>query len=160
MPWLCVDHLIRQWVWPMGSSYPDPLAKSRSTGKIQTHWLGHKVVHIVTRNIKKLSHIVTRYIKKWSLVFINVLFIYINLIKPWHIKKTVWLTGAWGRTPLIVTPAVSPETAGVLPHTLVNHTVFDPPIVINKWGKRFCPPPPHHLCTSSCTFLNYVGTGK
>ncbi len=47
---------------------PDPLAKSRPTGKIQTHlqnpdplvrsrstgW-GHKVVHIVTRNIKKLK---------------------------------------------------------------------------------------------------------
>ncbi len=26
---------------------------SRPTGKFQTHWLGHKVVHIVTRNIKK-----------------------------------------------------------------------------------------------------------
>ncbi len=34
---------------------PDPLAKSRPTGKIQTHWFGHKVVHIVTRNIKKLK---------------------------------------------------------------------------------------------------------
>ncbi len=32
---------------------PDPLAKSRPTGKIQIHWLGDKVVHIVTRNIKK-----------------------------------------------------------------------------------------------------------
>ncbi len=32
---------------------PDPLEKSIPTGKIQTHWLGHKVVHIVTRNIKK-----------------------------------------------------------------------------------------------------------
>ncbi len=52
MPWLCVDHMIQQGVWPMGSSYPDPLAKSRPTGKIQTHWLGHKVVHTVTRNIK------------------------------------------------------------------------------------------------------------
>ncbi len=52
MPWLCVDHMIQQGVWPMGSSYPDSLAKSRPTGKIQTHWLGHKVVHIVTRNIK------------------------------------------------------------------------------------------------------------
>ncbi len=29
---------------------------------------------------------------------------YINLIKPWHKKKTIWLTGAWGQTPLIVTP--------------------------------------------------------
>ncbi len=69
MPWLCVDYMIQQGVWPMGFSYPDPLAKSRPTGKIQTHWLGHKVVHIVTRNIQKLS-----------LVFINILFIYINLI--------------------------------------------------------------------------------
>ncbi len=34
---------------------PDPQAKSRSTGKIQTHWLGHKVVHIVTRKIQKLK---------------------------------------------------------------------------------------------------------
>ncbi len=55
---------------------------SRHIGKIQAHWLGHKVVHIVTRNIKNLS-----------LVFINILFIYINLIKPWQKKKTVWLTG-------------------------------------------------------------------
>ncbi len=31
MPWLCVDHMIQQGVWPMGFSYPDPLA-------IQTHW--------------------------------------------------------------------------------------------------------------------------
>ncbi len=59
MPWLCVDHMIHQGVWLMGFSYPDPLvnpdplAKSRPTGKIQTHWLGHKVVHIVTRNIQK-----------------------------------------------------------------------------------------------------------
>ncbi len=30
MPWLCVDHMIQQGVWPMGL-YPDPLA-------IQTHW--------------------------------------------------------------------------------------------------------------------------
>ncbi len=67
MPWLCVDHMIQQGVWPMGFSYtdplaiqahwqnPDPLAKSRPTGKIQAHWLGHKVVHIVTCNIKKLK---------------------------------------------------------------------------------------------------------
>ncbi len=32
--------------------------------------------------------------KNESLVFINILFIYINLIKPWHKKKTIWLTGA------------------------------------------------------------------
>ncbi len=38
---------------PIGNS--DPLAKSRPTGKIQTHWLGHKVVHNVTRNIQKLK---------------------------------------------------------------------------------------------------------
>ncbi len=56
----------------------DPLAKSRPTGKIQTHWLGHKVVHIVTRNINNLTF-----------VFINILFIYINLIKPWHKNQTV-----------------------------------------------------------------------
>ncbi len=31
MPWLCVDHMIQQGVWPMGFSYPDPQA-------IQTHW--------------------------------------------------------------------------------------------------------------------------
>ncbi len=55
MPWLCVDHMIQQGVWPMGFSYPDPLAKSRPTGKIQTHWLEHKVVHIVTHNIQKLK---------------------------------------------------------------------------------------------------------
>ncbi len=61
MPWLCVDHIIQQGVWPMGFSYPDPLAiqiqlaKSRHSGTIQTHWLGHKVVHIVTRNIQKLK---------------------------------------------------------------------------------------------------------
>ncbi len=37
---------------------PDPLAKSRPTCKIQTHWscwLGHEVVHIVTHNIQKLK---------------------------------------------------------------------------------------------------------
>ncbi len=34
---------------------PDPLAKSRPTGKIQTHYLGHKVVHIVTSTIQKLK---------------------------------------------------------------------------------------------------------
>ncbi len=28
---------------------------SRPTGEIQTHWLGHKVVHIVTGNIQKLK---------------------------------------------------------------------------------------------------------
>ncbi len=61
MPWLYVDYMIQQGVWPMGFSYPDPLAnpdplaKSRPTDKIQTHWLGHKVVHIVTRNIQKLK---------------------------------------------------------------------------------------------------------
>ncbi len=67
MPWLCVDHMIQQGVWPMGFSYPnplamqthwqnpDPLAKSRPTGKIQTHWLRYKVVHIVTHNIQKLK---------------------------------------------------------------------------------------------------------
>ncbi len=48
MPWLCADHMIQQGVWRMGFSYPDPLA-------IPTHWLGHKVVHIVTHNIKKLK---------------------------------------------------------------------------------------------------------
>ncbi len=43
MPWLCVDHMIQQGVWPMGFSSPDPLtnpdplAKSRPTDKIQTH---------------------------------------------------------------------------------------------------------------------------
>ncbi len=67
MPRLCVDYMIQQGVWPMGFSYPDPLAiqthwqnpdplsKSIPTGKIQTHWLGHKVVHIVTRNKQKLK---------------------------------------------------------------------------------------------------------
>ncbi len=67
MPWLCVDHMIQQGVWPMGLSYsdplaiqnhwqnPDPLVKSRPTGKFQTHWLGHKVVHIVTPDIQKLK---------------------------------------------------------------------------------------------------------
>ncbi len=34
---------------------PDPLAKSRPTSKIQIHWLGHKVVHIVTRNTQKIK---------------------------------------------------------------------------------------------------------
>ncbi len=70
----------------MGFSYPDPLSiqthcqnpdqlsKFRPTAKTQTHWLGH----IVTRNIKKLS-----------LVFINILFIYINLIKARNQKKTM-----------------------------------------------------------------------
>ncbi len=44
MPWLGVDHMIQQGVWPMGFSYtdplanPDPLAKSRPSDKIQTHW--------------------------------------------------------------------------------------------------------------------------
>ncbi len=47
MPLLCVDHMIQQ--------NPDPLTKSRPTGKIQIHWLGHKVVHIVTRNIQRLK---------------------------------------------------------------------------------------------------------
>ncbi len=31
MPWLCVDYMIQQGVWPMGFLYTDPLA-------IQTHW--------------------------------------------------------------------------------------------------------------------------
>ncbi len=79
MPRLCVDYLVQQAVWPIGFSYPDSLAKSRPTGKIQTHWLGHKVVHIVTHNIQKLKSSFHQY------------FIY---IKPWHEKKTVWLTGA------------------------------------------------------------------
>ncbi len=48
MPWLCVDHMIQLGVWPMGFSYPDLLA-------IQTHWLGHKVVHILIRNTQKLK---------------------------------------------------------------------------------------------------------
>ncbi len=44
MPWLCVDHMIQQVVWHMVFLYPDPLeipdplAKSRHTDKIQTHW--------------------------------------------------------------------------------------------------------------------------
>ncbi len=62
---------------------PDPLAKSRPTGKIQARLLGHKVVHIVTRNIQKLMSCFHQY------------FIYIHKFnKPWHKKKTVWLTGA------------------------------------------------------------------
>ncbi len=55
MSWLCVDDMIQQGVWPRGFSYPNPLAKSRPTGKIQTHCLGHKVVHIVTCTIQKLK---------------------------------------------------------------------------------------------------------
>ncbi len=67
IPWLCVDHMIQQGIWPMGFSYPDPLAiqthwhnpdpltKSRLTGTIQIHWLGHKIVHIVTPNIQTLK---------------------------------------------------------------------------------------------------------
>ncbi len=76
---------------PTGKN-PDPLSKYVPTGKIQIHRLGHKVVHIVTHNIKNLSHIniVTRNIKYLSTVFINILFIYINLIKQWHKKKTVF----------------------------------------------------------------------
>ncbi len=57
----------------------------------------HKVVHTYIKN---------------GVVFINILFIYINIIKPWHKKKTVWLSGAWERTPL-VTLAVSPSTCGL-----------------------------------------------
>ncbi len=34
---------------------PDPLAKSRPTGKIQTQWVGHKIVHIVTCTVQKLK---------------------------------------------------------------------------------------------------------
>ncbi len=34
---------------------PDQLPKSRPSSKIQTHWLGHKVVHIVIHNIKILK---------------------------------------------------------------------------------------------------------
>ncbi len=47
---------------------PDPLAKSRTTGKIQTHWLGHKVVHIVTCNIqlKSCFHQYFIYIHKFN----------------------------------------------------------------------------------------------
>ncbi len=44
---------LAHWVFvsrPTGNR--DPLAKSRPTGKIQTYWLGHKVVHIETRNIQ------------------------------------------------------------------------------------------------------------
>ncbi len=40
---------------------PDPLAKSRPTGKIQTHWLGHKVVHIVTRKIQNVRSCFQQY---------------------------------------------------------------------------------------------------
>ncbi len=53
----------------MGFSYPDPLVKSRSTGKIQTYWLGRKVVHIVKRNIQKLKscfHLYFIYIHKFN----------------------------------------------------------------------------------------------
>ncbi len=42
MPWMCVDHMIQQGVWLMGSSYLDPLAKSRPTGKIQTKSCFHQ----------------------------------------------------------------------------------------------------------------------
>ncbi len=74
----------------------DPLAKSRPTGKIYTLWLGKKVVHIVTRNIKKIKSCFHQY------------FIYIHKFnKTRHKKKTVWLACAWGRTPLVVTPAAS-----------------------------------------------------
>ncbi len=40
---------------PTGKIQTHALTKSRPTGKIQTHWLGHKVVHIVIRNIQKLK---------------------------------------------------------------------------------------------------------
>ncbi len=48
---LCMTHWQIQTHWQT----PDPLTKSKPTGKVQTHWLGHKVVHIVTRIIKKLK---------------------------------------------------------------------------------------------------------
>ncbi len=58
MPWLSGPwgfHI--QTHWPIQTHWQnkDPLTKSRPTGKIQTHWLGHKVVHIVTCNLQKLT---------------------------------------------------------------------------------------------------------
>ncbi len=41
-----------------------------------------------------------------------------------YTKRNPWLIGVWGRTPWVVTPALSFETAvEVRPHALVNHTV-------------------------------------
>ncbi len=91
----------------MGFSYPDPLAfqthwqnldtltKSRPTVKIQTHWLGLKVVHIVTRNIQKLKSCFHQY------------FIYIHNFIKTMAGDTAGVT-----------------TQGVVPHTLVKQTVF------------------------------------
>ncbi len=35
IPWLCVDHMIQQGVWPMVFSYPDPLANPDPLCNIQ-----------------------------------------------------------------------------------------------------------------------------
>ncbi len=40
---------------------PVPLTKSRPIGKIQSPWLGHKVVHIVTSNIQTLKSCFHKY---------------------------------------------------------------------------------------------------
>ncbi len=45
------------------------------------------------------------------------------IIKPRH-KYNVWLTGAWGRTALVMIPTHGVTTHGVLPHTPVNHAGF------------------------------------
>ncbi len=69
----------------------------RPTGKFQTHWArGCFQVWISTKWF-------IPNIKRQGILLINILFININIIKLWHKKKTIWLTGAWGRTPWVVT---------------------------------------------------------
>ncbi len=101
--------------------------QSRPTCKIQTHWLGHKVVHIVTNNIQKLKSCFHQY------------FIYIHVHKfnknhgikrkpyGWQVHEE-GLLELWPQ-PYHPRPQVKGDTAGVttrgvLPHTPVNHTVF------------------------------------
>ncbi len=48
-------HIHTHWQIQTHWQTPDQLTKSRPTGKIQTHCLEHKVIHIVTRNIQQLK---------------------------------------------------------------------------------------------------------
>ncbi len=82
---------------------------SRHTGKILLHW-ARECFHAWI-DTKLFTHNIN--VKNESVVFINILFICINIIKSWHKKKSIWTTGAWGWTPFIVTPHASPLTCNL-----------------------------------------------
>ncbi len=51
MPWLCVDYMIKQGVWPMGFSYPDPLANPDQLAKSRPTAVSGDTAGVTTRGV-------------------------------------------------------------------------------------------------------------